>query len=173
LDLHTVKKAINGDEEAFLAFMHFHKEALYRTALSYVKNEHDAIEAVQEVTFRAYRKIHSLKEPAYAKTWLIRIMINYCQDELKKKKRFTSQDQLDQNIAIYDSSMLVVEEAIATLSPEQQQLVHMKYFLDIQNKELAAIHKVPEGTIKSRLHSALSKLRVFFSEKGESKNEKL
>ena len=173
MELHIVKKAIEGDEQAFLSVMHAHKEALYRTALAYLKNEHDAIEAVQEVTFRAYKKIKTLKEPAYVKTWLIRIMMNYCQDELKKKKRFISQESLQQDIAIYDSNLIVVEEALGTLTAEQQQLVHMKYFLDLKNKDLAAIHKVPEGTIKSRLHSALSKLRVFLNEKGEDKSEKL
>lgn len=116
MELHIVKKAIKGDEQAFLSVMHAHKEALYRTALAYLKNEHDAIEAVQEVTFRAYKKIKTLKEPAYAKTWLIRIMMNYCQDELKKKKRFISHESLQQDIAIYDSNLLVVEEALGTLS---------------------------------------------------------
>ena len=58
----------------------------YRTALAYLKNEGDALEAVQEVTFRAYEKIHSLKKPEYAKTWLVRIMMNYCRDVLHKQK---------------------------------------------------------------------------------------
>ncbi len=172
MELHIVKRAIEGDEQAFLSVMLAQKTDLYRTAFSFLKNEHDAIEAVQEVTFRAYKKIKTLKEPAYVKTWLIRIMINYCQDELKKKKRFVSQEGPQQDIAIYDSNLLIVEEALAKLSTEQQQLVHMKYFLDLNNKELAAIHNVPEGTIKSRLHSAISKLRLFLNEKGEDKHEK-
>ena len=135
MELHIVKKAIEGDEQAFLYVMQVNKEALYRTALAFLKNEHDAIEAVQEVTFRAYKKIKTLKDSAYVKTWLIRIMMNYCQDELKKKKRFISQEGLQQDIAIYDSSLLIVEEALSTLSAEQQQLVHMKYFLDLKNRD--------------------------------------
>lgn len=55
MELHTLKKATEGDEQAFLAVMHTYKEDLYRTALSFLKNEHDAIEAIQEVTFRAYK----------------------------------------------------------------------------------------------------------------------
>ena len=82
-----VKKAIKGDQEAFLALMHSYEEALYRAAISYLKNEGDALEAIQEVTYRAYRSIKTVKEPAYFKTWLIRIMMNYCQDVIKKSKR--------------------------------------------------------------------------------------
>ena len=80
------KQASQGNEEAFLALMHLHKVALYRTALSYLKNETDAIEAVQEVTVRAFTTIHTLRKPEYAKTWMIRIMMNYCNDVLKTRK---------------------------------------------------------------------------------------
>jgi len=68
------------------------KAALYHTALTFLKNEHDAIEAVH--------------------------MINYCQDILKKKKRFISKESLQQNIAIYDSKLLIVEEEIAIFLSE-------------------------------------------------------
>lgn len=89
-----VKRAIKGDEEAFLELMHSYQEALYRTAISYVKNEEDALEAVQEVTYRAYRSIKTVKEPAYFKTWLIRIMMNYCLDVLKRSNREIVEESL-------------------------------------------------------------------------------
>ncbi len=50
-----VRKAIKGDEEAFLALIHSYEEALYRTAISYLKNEGDALEALQEVTLYRYK----------------------------------------------------------------------------------------------------------------------
>lgn len=49
--------------------MTIHKEALYRTAYAFLKNEQDALEALQEITARAYQKIQTLKEPRYVKTW--------------------------------------------------------------------------------------------------------
>ena len=147
--------------------MQLHKDALYRTAFAFLKNEHDAIEAMQEVTFRAYEKIHTVKEPKYMKTWLIRIMINYCQDQLKKKKRFISNEVL-QEIGVYtDNSNLEIEEAIASLSSSEQQLIFLKYFQDTKIKEIAELEKIPEGTVKSRLHKALKSLRNFLTEKGD------
>lgn len=94
--------------------------------------------------------------------------MNYCDDELKKQQFIIKRDR-KHDIAIYDSNLLIIEEALRSLSSEQQQLLHMKYFMDIKNKELAAIHNVPEGTIKSRVHNVLSKLRTFLSEKGDEK----
>lgn len=165
-----VKKAIKGDEEAFLTLIHSFEEALYRTAISYLKNEGDALEAIQEVTYRAYKSIKTVKEPAYFKTWLIRIMMNYCQDFIKKSKR----EMLDERIISMqgiseDFTFLEVEEALLSLSDYERELLHLKYFEDVKIKDIAAMWNTPEGTIKTRLHKALRALRAGFEEKGEVK----
>ncbi|CAG9620658.1 RNA polymerase sigma factor [Sutcliffiella rhizosphaerae] len=54
---HLVERARNGDEEAFFILISMHKEQLYRIALSYLKNKFEALEAIQEVTYRAYKNI--------------------------------------------------------------------------------------------------------------------
>lgn len=166
-EINVARKAIQGEEEAFIALMHMHKEALLRTALAFLKNEHAALEALQETTYRAFKKIHTLKEPAYAKTWLIRIMINYCQDQLKRGKRFVlSEKNLD--LPVLDNLVQIeLQEALSTLSPTEQQLIYMKYFQDVKIKDIAAIEKIPEGTVKSRLHKTLRTLRRYLEDKGE------
>lgn len=161
------RKAIKRDEQAFIQLMQLHKDALYRTAFAFLKNEHDAIEAIQEVTFRAYQKIHTVKEPKYMKTWLIRIMMNYCQDQLKKKKRYISNEVLHEIGFHMNDSTLEIEEAIASLTSSEQQLIFLKYYQDTKIKEIAEIEKIPEGTVKSRLHKALKSLRNFLTEKGD------
>lgn len=165
-----VVRAIKGSEEAFLNLMHLHQEALYRTAMSYLKSEDASLEAVQEVTYRAFKHIKSLKEPAYFKTWLTRIMINYCQDMIKKGRRETCEESL---LHLYgkneDFTFLEIEEALSRLSEYERELLHLKYFEDIKIKEIAVMWKTPEGTIKTRLHKALRSLRHHFEEKGEMK----
>lgn len=161
------EKAVSGDDEAFVALLQLHKEDLLRTAYAFLKNEHEALEALQEITYRAYKKIHTLKEPSYAKTWLIRIMINYCQDLLKKNKRLVRDGQLN-DVATSDNLFpLEMEQAMAVLSLKEQRLVYLKYFQDVNIKEIADIEKIPEGTVKSRLHKVLRTLRHHFEEKGE------
>ncbi|MEI4768994.1 sigma-70 family RNA polymerase sigma factor [Psychrobacillus sp. FJAT-51614] len=166
-DLEIASKAIQGEEQSFIQLMQLHKKVLYRTAFAFLKNEHDAIEAFQEVTFRAYLKIHTVKEPQYMKTWLIRIMMNYCQDHLKKKKRYISNELLQEMGFYTDNTNLEMEEAIASLSRAEQQLIFLKYFQDTKIKEIAEIENIPEGTVKSRLHKALKSLRNFLTEKGD------
>ncbi|WOV83615.1 sigma-70 family RNA polymerase sigma factor [Sporosarcina jeotgali] len=165
-EMEVSRKAIKGDETAFLALMRQHKEDLLRTALAFLKNEHDALEALQEVTVRAYHKIHTVKEPAYAKTWLIRIMMNYCQDQLKRQKRFHPRETAIDQQGIEDASQLELKEALAALPEKEQQLIYLKYFQDVKIKDIAILENIPEGTVKSRLHKTLRSLRAYFEDEG-------
>ncbi|TQR20769.1 sigma-70 family RNA polymerase sigma factor [Psychrobacillus vulpis] len=167
-EIETACSAIKGDEQAFLQLIKMHKEALYRTAFAFLKNEHDAVEAMQEVTFRAYQKIHTVKDPKYMKTWLIRIMMNYCQDQLKKRKRFISNEVLQEIGFHSNDTTLEIEEAIASLTNSEQKLIFLKYFQETKIKDIAELEKIPEGTVKSRLHKALKSLRNFLTEKGDA-----
>ena len=165
-----VQKAIKGDEGAFLELIHSYEEVLYRTAISYLKNEGEALEGVQEVTYRAYRSIKTVKEPAYFKTWLIRIMMNYCQDVIKKSKREVLEERIiGMQEVNEDFTFLEVEEALQNLTDYERELLHLKYFEDIKIKDIAVMWNTPEGTIKTRLHKALRAFRNNFEEKGEVK----
>ncbi|MBB4825490.1 RNA polymerase sigma-70 factor (ECF subfamily) [Sporosarcina luteola] len=140
------EKAIAGDEVSFLTIMHLHQEPLLRTAMAFLKNEQEALEALQEVAYRAFNKIHTVREPAYLKTWLIRIMMNYCQDRLTHRERFMVSDD--------------------ALSKEEQQLIYLKYLQNVKIKEIAVLSNIPGGTVKSRLHKILRSLRNHMADKG-------
>ena len=161
------EKAIRGDDQAFLQFISGNKEALYRTALAYLKNEEDALDAVQEVTMRSYEKIKTLRMPEYAKTWLIRIMMNHCRDILHKRKRYVLEESIvDAEGVSDDFTYLEVEEALQYLSEKDRQLIHLKYLHDIKIKDISDMTSTPEGTVKTRLYKAVKSLRTFLEGKG-------
>lgn len=167
-EIELARKAIRGDDDAFLQLMFIHKEALYRTALAYLKNEQDALEAMQEVTVRAYEKMKSLRNPQYVKTWLIRIMMNHCHDLLRNQKRVVLNEELILTNKVSDDfTYLEVEEALSHLAEEDRDLVHLKYLHDLKIKDIAAMTATPEGTVKTRLYKAIKSLRAFFEAKGE------
>lgn len=154
-----IKRARKGDEEAFFKFMQMHKEQLYKTALIYLKSEQDALEAIQGVTFRAYKSIKKMKKPQYAKTWLIRIMIFYCLDELKWRKRVVMKEA-DPGVVDHDPSLrMSLDESIAKLESQLQTVIILKYFHDLTLPEIASVLERPEGTVKTWLHKGLKKLR--------------
>jgi RNA polymerase sigma-70 factor (TIGR02954 family) len=164
-DSSLVQKALNGNDEAFLELMQKYKTDIYKAALAYFRNENDALEAVQEVTFRAYQKIDTIREPSFFKTWLIRIMINYCNDQVTRRKRFIQNEELIDSTQTTDShERIELEDVIETLDARSRELIKLKYFHDMRIQDIAAVLKRPEGTIKTWLHKALASLRAALEE---------
>ncbi|WP_235852096.1 sigma-70 family RNA polymerase sigma factor [Niallia nealsonii] len=165
------RKAIAGDEEAFLTIMHAYKIDLYKTAFAYLHNEGEALEAVQEVTYRAYKNIKKVKKPAYIKTWLLRIMINYCNDVLKRKKKMIMDEAIIPLIATMDNYQTIeIQEAIATLDERSREIITLKYYHGLKIKEIAFMLDCPEGTVKTWLNKALKQLKSNLDGKGGSRH---
>ncbi|MFD2445408.1 sigma-70 family RNA polymerase sigma factor [Bacillus sp. CGMCC 1.16607] len=167
VDDHLVQKAIDGNDEAFLELMQAYKLDLFRTALSFFRKKEDALEAIQEVTYRAYKSIHTIRETSYFKTWLIRIMINYCNDQLKKNKRVVLSDEIFNIQGTSENHEgMELKEAMLDLDDRSREILTLKYFHDLKIKEIASSMQCPEGTVKTWLNKALKSLRGKLEEKG-------
>jgi RNA polymerase sigma factor (sigma-70 family) len=164
MEIDLAKRAIAGDERALVELLARHEDTLYRTSYAYLKNEHDAVEAVQELTYRALKKIHTVKEPAYIATWLVRMMINICLDMKKKQEKLVYNH--DAELATTDQQPFEIADIIGGLPIEQQELIYLKYFQDMKNGDIAQLKQIPEGTVKSRLHTTLKRLRVLIEKEG-------
>lgn len=159
-----VKKAKKGNDEAFAELMDTCKEQLYRIAYSYLKSETDALEALQETTFRAYKSIKKLRRPEYFKTWLIRILINYCNDEIKRSRKYIAMEEHHMSQVgdgdINDSlEFMDIIPAIYGLKKDYQEVIILRYFEDLKINEIAYIKDIPEGTVKTRINRALRELK--------------
>jgi len=167
LEDQLIRAAIKGNAEAIVAVLQQYKVPLYRVAYSYLRNEHDAIEAVQELSYRCFRSIQSVKEPQYIGSWLTRIMMNICRDMLRKKKReLPSIVDLQEQVAYEQPLDVEWLDTLSFLDEQQRELIYMKYVEDRTNAAIAEQLKLPEGTVKSKLHYTLRKLRHLFREEG-------
>lgn len=167
-----VQAARLGDDEAFFLLVSAEKERLYRIAYAYLKSEADALEALQETTCRAYAKLRKLKEPRYFQTWLIRILIHYCIDEQKRRRKALTisvrRDDSDA-IAVPQAALddkLELEHAIEKLDPRYQHVIILKYYQDMTLTEIARLLEKPEGTVKTWLNKALTQLRAQIGHEG-------
>ena len=111
----------------------------YRLAYSYVHNEADAGDIVQNGAYKAIRSSSDLKEVRYAATWLYRIMLNEIFSFCKQKN---------------------LKHALELLPPRDRMIVELKYFEDMKLEDIAAIMEENTNTIKSRLYRSLKKLRL-------------
>ncbi|MBP3040189.1 sigma-70 family RNA polymerase sigma factor [Bacillaceae bacterium Marseille-Q3522] len=158
-----VRKAIKGNKKSFAKIIHEEKKRLYRIAYLYVKNENDAVEIVQETTYKAFLSIEKVKSPEQISAWLKRITINSAIDFIRRQKKVTSiaseyieeiPDKargLDEKIDLF--------QLLDQLDERQKTVIILKYYEDLSNREIADIIGCPEGTVKSSLHRALKCLR--------------
>lgn len=159
-----VKKAIKGDDKAFEELMSEYKENLYRTAFSYVRNEADALDIVQETVYKAYISIDKLKEPKYFKTWITRILINTALTHIRKGSKivYLEDRELSEAMGTVENSVeerLYIWEALDALEEKHREVIILKYFNDLTINEVAEVLKYPIGTAKTYLNKGLNKLR--------------
>lgn len=90
-----IEEAKNRNPDAFDRLMRNELQRMYRIAISMLQNEEDAADAIQETVLKCWQKIGQLKQEAYFRTWLTRILINQCKDVLKNRKRYVSLDDFE------------------------------------------------------------------------------
>lgn len=136
---------------------------MYRVSKSILKSDEDCEDAVQEAIAKAFSKLWSLKNDSYAKTWLIRIVINECYSILRQKKNsFYNEEITLEEASVNDYSELY--KALNELPADYRVTVVLYYIEGYSVKETAQILKVTEGTVKSRLSRGRKKLRGFLEE---------
>ena len=111
----------------------------YRLAYSYVKNESDAMDIVQEAAYKAIYKSDTLKNEEYVGAWICRIVINEAYNILRKKQKedYPSQEMdLSQEDCYEDLDLL---QAIQKLKEEEQTIIYLRYYEGKQLDEIAEI----------------------------------
>ncbi|KAF6580612.1 MULTISPECIES: sigma-70 family RNA polymerase sigma factor [Paenibacillus] len=164
--------ATQGDKEAFVNIIRAVQQSLYVVARSIIKNEEDCADAIQETIAKAFSNVHGLKEPAYFKTWIIRILINECNRIIRKKKRvFLVPYDLRKTSYKGDYEQIELFEVIVGLDEQLQTTVTLFYIEDLSVKDISKVLNVSEGTVKSRLFRARQQLSKLALGGGEAKYE--
>ena len=156
----TVRQAKLGDKEAFCTLIRENKNSMYRVAKAILNIEEDVEDAISEAILKAYKGISKLKDDNFFKTWLIRIVINESKTIYKKRMReVATEGDIFSKIQVSDSyEDLTLHNAINSLDEELRVTTILFYFEDMKYKDIAKILDIREGTVKSRLSRAKSKL---------------
>ena len=136
---------------------------LYKTARLYLDNETLAVDAVDEAVYKALCGYHRLRQPEYFDTWITRILINECYNELRRQKRFHSMEELPET-AEEDFDALPLREALKRLPRELREVVILRYFAGYTLAETAEALKIPLGTASTRQRKALKLLKLELGE---------
>ncbi len=136
----------------------------YRLAYSYVHNEADAGDIVQNGAYKAILHSDKLKQEEYAATWVYRIMLNEI-FRLLKKEQPISLDAVEVEHGKEDTyENLDLRRALDAMPQEDKAVIELKYFEDMKLTEIAEILDENVNTVKSRLYRGLKKLRLELSD---------
>jgi len=157
-----------GQTQAFELIVKLWQKPLLVFALRYLDQNTDALDAVQETWVAAINGMNKLQNPSLFISWLFRILTNKCIDRIRNKQ---SQRNLLKNVDVKSepskasSESEFLAQAIEKLSDEQKTIITLRFAQGLQVGQVAAILNIAEGTVKSRQHRALTRLREILGDK--------
>lgn len=164
-----VARALAGDERAWIALIRNHQQAVFHLAWLLLNNRDDAEEVAQETFVQAFSAMDRFDSSRPLRPWLLRIAHNLALNRRRSLRRAWQTVQAYFGIGANGAESSPTEEewhasealrsAISRLSNADRQIIYLRYYLELSIEECAEILEVAPGTVKSRLHRALNRLR--------------
>jgi RNA polymerase sigma-70 factor, ECF subfamily len=150
---------------AFLRLAEEHLDRSYRLARAILRDPGEAEDATHDAYLQAWQKWSTLREPARFEQWFSRILVNTCRNRLRLRRARTTDISTEVALATGDAFGAThdhdeVASAISALSPDHRVVVALRYYEDLGVADIAKRLGIPEGTVQSRLHYALKRLRA-------------
>lgn len=162
-----IKKAQNGDKQAFCRVIENVERKLYIIARSRLTNTEDIKDAIQDAIMYAYINIKKLKEVEKFNAWIAKILINSCNKIYNQNKtHIFSYSEFDENKFKYESDFIDLENnmnffnIIDFLDVQEKTLITMYYLDEYTTKEISEILDINESTLRSKLSSIRNKIKV-------------
>ena len=156
----NVVLAKRGDKAAFERLFRQHSVSLYRVARGILQPESDIEDAIQETVLKAYQGIGNLRNVQFFKTWLIKILINECNNILRVSKRTVSLVEMEPATEDNQYDNLELFSVVQSLDYDLRIVTLLFYYEDLSQKDIAEILGIPTGTVSSRLSRSREKLRA-------------
>jgi|SRR5882724_2891210 len=164
-----------GDQGAFAVFVERYQRRFFRVAYSYLRNQEEALDAVQEAFIKIYRGRAGWEPRASPFTWAYRIVANHCIDMLRKRRGDTwSIDDTEEgetrdlhdtaavdplHAQVQKEDAIRMREAILKLPARQKEIIVLRHYEGLSLQEIAEAQGCALGTVKSSLHRALANLK--------------
>lgn len=136
---------------------------LYKTAMLYLGSHTQAVDALDEAIYKGLCGYKKLRKPEFFTTWMTRILINECNNELRRRKRTCPLEELPET-AVEEFDSLPLKEALQKLPRELKDVIVLRYFSGFTLVETAELLNIPQGTAATRQRKALQLLRLELGE---------
>jgi RNA polymerase sigma-70 factor, ECF subfamily len=163
-----VRHAQAGDKEAWALLVQAYQEPVFRLAYLLLGDPDDAEDVAQETFIRAYAGLKRFDSNLPLRPWLLRITTNLSHNWRRSASRYLA--ALQRTLSNSDRFSPPPDEdpqdadllwqAVRRLSTKDQQVIYLRYFLDCSEEDMAIVLHTARGTVKSRLHRALGRLKA-------------
>lgn len=167
-----VNQAQIGDNDAFAELYLATYKKVYRFALQYLKDEQDALDAVQETYIVVFRKLGTLKNPQLFVSWLNQIAFRVCfgihKKRMEEQGRQTDLDELNdkttsaasqpENIVVSIDEKNYIIRSIMSLPFSESQVLLLRYYNDMKIEDIAYMLDLSKSSVKRYLASGKQKL---------------
>ena len=187
-DATLVREAQQGEMGAFEELVGRHRDKIYARAYSMMRSEDDAIDLSQEAWVKGWQRLAQFHGESSFATWMTRIVINLCLDQLRKQKRHREEsiEEMDEETGGVERQMPVVtanptaglereelrkriDQALGQLSNEHRTVLVLHEFQEMEYKEIAKTMGCSIGTVMSRLFYARRKMAALLADmKGQT-----
>ena len=177
-----VKAAQRGNMAAFEELVARHRDKIYARAFSMLRNEGEAVDLSQEAWIKGWQRLKQFQGEASFVTWMTRIIINLCLDQLRRQKRVRAEsiEQLEEELGGVERQMPIItpnpterleraelrqriDRAMAQLSYEHRTVLVLHEFEELEYKAIAKRMGCSIGTVMSRLFYARRKLAALLA----------
>jgi len=153
-------RVVKGDHDAFTEIMRSHEDRVFSVCLRIMGSRDQALDATQETFLTTFRKAGQFKGNSALGTWIYRIAVNTCYDQLRKQRRRKT-DPLPDHLDPADHSAEdavdaaglrpEIQEALAAIPDDFRTAVILSDIEGMALPEVAEILEIPVGTVKSRV----------------------
>lgn len=158
-----VKQAKKGNKEALLKLVMAEEDDYYKLAYVYMKNKDDSLDALQDMIIILYENISKLRKEEAFYSWSKTILVNLCKSKLKENKKLVPIEKVKEveSYEVYGNidDSLMLEDYLSQLNDIHEEVIRLRYLLDLDYKAISDILNVPLGTVKSRLSIGMDKLK--------------
>lgn len=162
-----VKKAAQGDKQAFAQLYGLYKDRLYRYAFYRLGNCDDAQDAVCDTFLSAYEQIGKLRKASAFPSWIFKIHSTACNKyitlqanarENSELSAFENSEKLSKN---FNTLSLELQECLNILNEQEKEIVLLSVVAGLNSKEISRLTGLADGSVRSKLSRSLAKMRAF------------
>lgn len=160
-----LKRAKRRDGEAFVALMQENMKGMYKVAFAILSNDEDAADAIQDTILTCWEKLYTLKREEYFKSWLTRILINKCNDILRKGRKLVYTDSMmDIQAGTECAEYETVEwrEMLRCVDEKYRVILVLYYAEGFKVKEISEMLGESESAVKRRLSAARREIEQMY-----------